>query len=76
MVSLDAVLNRINYGWDVILGETLYNSIRDSVRPSDDFVALCTQFAIEMHGPELLRNKKKRNVILQHLRDEEASKLV
>lgn len=76
MVSLNIVLNRINYGWDIILGETLYNSIRDSVKPSDDFVELCTQLAIEMHGSELLRNKSKRTIIIRHLRDDEALKLV
>ena len=76
MVSLDVVLKRINYGWDVILGETLYNSIRNTLKPNDDFIAICAQFAIEMHGPELLRNKTKRKIIVQHLHDDEASSLV
>ena len=75
MVSIEMVLQRINHGWDVILGEAFYKSIDSTLRLDSDYVGVWASSALKMYGPELLRNAKKRAILIRNLTADEQNDL-
>lgn len=75
MVSIEVVLQRINHGWDVILGETFYKSIDSTLRLDSDYVGVWASSALKMYGPELLRNARKRAILIRNLTADEQNEL-
>jgi len=58
-------------GWNLILGESLYNAINNSLGDFSNKTQEYVKCAIDMHGVELLRNQTKRNIIIQKLTPDE-----
>ena len=74
MLNIKTALLRITDNWRIILGEPLYKAILADVDVPSTMVL--ADSAVEMYGPELLRDESKRRAIFQVLFSDEIDELI
>lgn len=74
-MKLNDVLRRLTSGWDIVYGESLYNSMKHISDSKDNETEFLADTAVEIFGMELLNNNKIRNLVIKNLTSSEAEEL-